>query len=110
MKRALCYMNISTGYISLSFNIVGATVLTFSLCTLAGLGGGGGGKGGRGGGGGANLPISIAGGGGGGGGGACCIPLGGTGGGGGGANFLPDCANNCPATRVTVISVIIFFI
>ena len=36
--------------------------------------------------------------------------LGAFGGGGGGAGCFPVCANNCPATTQTVMSVIIFFI
>ena len=84
----------------------GAGCLFFALLVLECLSGGGGGGGG---GGGANS-LTGAGGGGGGGGISLISTGGGGGGGGGGVAFLFDWAINCPAIRMAVIIVKIFFI
>ena len=78
----------------------GAGCLFFALLVLECLIGGGGG-----GGGGANSLTGA-----GGGGGISLISTGGGGGGGGGVAFLFDWAINCPAIRMAVIIVKIFFI
>ena len=78
----------------------GASCLFFALVVLECLIGGGGG-----GGGGANSLTGA-----GGGGGISLISTGGGGGGGGGVAFLFDWAINCPAIRMAVIIVKIFFI
>ena len=80
----------------------GAGCLFFALLVLECLIGGGGGGGG---GGGANSLTGA-----GGGGGISLISTGGGGGGGGGVAFLFDWAINCPAIRMAVIIVKIFFI